>query len=233
MTMKEMQQTVVMSSLHTFEENASATDDCYKTLKLIFPKCPDQRYHTQFISFIMIRKEKKSFKYFISFDLEQQRFQSLGLMMRQKNQNLFHYGMDNFESFTLCQTSDYIGSVRDPSFQQVKYSVFAFFKKELGLIKVRDFLVSRSSTEIEIQLVGMKHLLLSNTVMNSQNFELMANSSFPVPLYKHLPTKRLKQHDDAYQVVKPKESTRVKNTVQRQMIQGCMFILVMSSKCNG
>lgn len=213
MTIKDMQLNVNTYSLHSFEENASASDECYKKQKLIFPKCPDQRYHTQFISFIMIRKERKSCKFFLAYDLENETFQQLGLLMRQKNQNLIHHGVDNFESFTLCQTSDYIGSLKDPSYQQAKFSVFAIFKKELGLIKVRDILVTRTSTEMDIMLVGMKHLLLSNQAIITQNFELMANASFPVPLYKHISTKQMKQHDQAYEVVNNQDTVKAKNMV--------------------
>jgi hypothetical protein len=57
--------------------------------------------------------------------------------------------MEGFDSITFCQTSDYVVP-KDKSYLQVKYSVFAIFKKELGLIKVRDILVTKTDKSIEI-----------------------------------------------------------------------------------
>lgn len=66
---------------------------------------------------------------------------------------------------------------------QATFSLINFFNNEVGLIKVRDFVIEKSHDQIEIKLIGLKHILFSNSFIKENNSELMSNFSFAVPLY--------------------------------------------------
>jgi hypothetical protein len=57
----------------------------------------------------------------------------------------------------------------------------------------------------------------------------MANASFPVPLYKHMTTK-VKKNSTMFEVVLKPKNTKNKDVNRRQVIQGCILILMINSQ---
>lgn len=93
------------------------------------------------VSFVLVNKGgDKIERHFVTYDIQKDRFSSLGLLTKNKNQSNMFQDVDGFDSFTFCQTSNYVQDRENPQKHRIKYSVFAFFKKELGVIKVYDII---------------------------------------------------------------------------------------------
>ena len=157
-----------------------------ENIHLLFPKCPDSRQPSDFVTFLLIRETQtksdlKSFIVVMDSDPQRNRLQSEQLEIRVQNQFMLQDTLRNIPNFTMCQTSDIITKKEG---KEIKYSIFSFFKQEIGLLKVRDIWVKFNSKQISINFIGMKHILLSNELVRYSNYFLMSNASFAVPMYK-------------------------------------------------
>ena len=152
-------------------------------MKLIFSRCPDQRYPTNFVTLILMKKDVRLSRYFVAYDIVTRKFISMRIIMKTKNLDLIHQDHRDFDSFTYCQSSDYVQPKDQPTVTQVKFTLFTMFKQELGLIKCRELLVTKTQQDLKIQIIGMKHVFLSNELLKQCNYQLLASQSFAIPLY--------------------------------------------------
>lgn len=155
-------------------------------IKLVFPKFPDERMNLSFVTFLFMQKMKgfnSSIQTsFCIYDIEKQETFVAQLMMRKANMDHINKTKDGFYNFFFCQTSDHIQNSASKS-ESLKFSIFSFFNIDLGMIKIRDFLVNKDHDKIKVQIVGIKHILFSNELLKKANYEYMAFNSFPIPSF--------------------------------------------------
>jgi hypothetical protein len=80
----------------------------------------------------------------VVYDFIEEQFKHELIQMRYRNSLMLDQGEDEMGSVTLCQTSDLVEIVDDPlkRVKYMKYSVIRFFNKDLGIIKIQDFIIS-------------------------------------------------------------------------------------------
>lgn len=73
--------------------------------------------------------------------------------------------------------------------------------------------------QIEIKLIGMKHIFLSESFLQKYNYKLLENYSFAVPLYHRNKTTEICEHVDGKKKHKEKILVKVSTTeLKRNMM---------------
>lgn len=121
-------------------------------IEITFPKCPDNQFLPNHVAMVYQQYiDKKTMeRAFVVYDTNNEVFHLNTVQMRQKNVELISKNPQGFENHILCQSSDFLTGNHGnySNFCQVKYSMLSFFQQEIGLIKLREFLVSQQGPEV-------------------------------------------------------------------------------------
>ena len=63
--------------------------------------------------------------------------------------------------------------------QRAKYQIYSFYQEKLGIITVKEILISLSTKHIQVQTIGMKNILLSNKVIQLSDEGIKNTYSIP------------------------------------------------------
>lgn len=141
---------VNQNDLEYHDTKNEVNDGKLKELKLIFMKCPDERFKPSFFSYFLQSKVNKQHidRWLVVYDLTCKKPHKEEVQFRNKSTEFISRDFDNFENFVMCQTSDFVTTNHNKQslehYCKVKLSLIVFFRHDVGLIKVSDYIVDKA-----------------------------------------------------------------------------------------